>query len=226
MSRQEPYYTLVASLPRLPYFDAERLPISEPRLMERLRMLTPQDSLVVERLVAFWELRRHPSGRTDAEMLERYDRMMEVTSHPFLRELVYFSVDVRTIMVALRRRYRGMPAPTPGEPWGAGRWVAYIEKHWDDVDFALDGIHPWIPQARAYLEQGNSLSLERFLTEQLWRHVDRVFQSDDFGFGSVLAYLFQWSLLQQWLSYDAKGAKGRFEDLVSEVMDEHQQLFN
>ena len=227
MSRQESYYTLVASLPWLPHFDrAERLPISEKRLTERMQMLTPRDVEVVERLIAFWEWRRHPSERTDAEMVERYHRMMEVITHPILRDLVAFSIEQRTIMVALRRRHLGMPVPSPGEPWGVGQWVSYIEKHWDDADLKLGKIHPWIPQARAYLEEGDSFALERFLMNQLWDHVDRSIQGHDFGFGSVLAYLFKWRLLQQWLSHDVEAAKARFEDLVSEVMNEHQQLFN
>jgi hypothetical protein len=227
MSRQESYYTLIASLPWLPHFErAERLPISEKRLTEKLQMLSPRDTIVVERLIAFWEWRRHPTERTDAEMVERYHQMMEVITHPILRDLVSFTIDLRTIMVALRCRHRGKPAPSPGDPWGVGQWVSYIEKHWDDADFKLGNMHPWIDQARTYLEQGDSLALERFLTEQLWTHVDRSIQSYDFGFGSVLAYLFKWRLLQQWLSYDVEAAKARFEDLVSEVMNEHQQLFN
>ncbi|MCP4396937.1 MAG: hypothetical protein GY801_06515 [bacterium] len=227
MSRQESYYTLVASLPWLPPFErAERLPISEKRLTERMQMLTPQDAVVIARLIAFWEWRRHPTERTDAEMVERYQKMMEVITHPILRELVSFSIDQRTIMVALRRRHRGMPAPNPGDPWGVGRWVSYIEKHWDDADLKLGKIHPWIPQARAYLEQGDSLALERFLMNQLWNRIDRSIQGHDFRFGSVLAYLFKWRLLQQWLSHDVEAAKVQFEGLVSEVMNEHQQLFN
>ena len=39
------YYTLVASLPALPRLEqAERLPINETRLVERLRMLHPEDA--------------------------------------------------------------------------------------------------------------------------------------------------------------------------------------
>ena len=72
----------------------------------------------------------------------------------------------------------------------------------------------------------DTLALERFLLKQLWNHVDRVIQTNDFGIESVLAYLFKWGLLKQWLSHDAKAAKARFDDLVSEVMNEHQQLFN
>lgn len=227
MSRQHSYYTLIASLPWLPRFDqTESLPISEKRLTERLRMLQAEDALVVERGMAFLAWRQHPTERRDREMIERYQKMMAVIKHHTLRELVAFASDLRTIMAALRHRQRGMPAPTPGEPWGVGQWVRYIERHWDVPDFKLSTMHPWIPQARTYLEQEETLTLERFLMNQRWDHVDRSIQGNDFGFESVLAYLFKWSILKQWLSHDTEAAKARFEDLVSEVMHEHQQLFN
>ncbi len=225
MSRQNRYYTLLASLPWLPGFDqAERLPISEKQLKERLTMLEPEDERVVRRGMAFLEWRQHPTERTDSEMMERYQKMMEVIQHPALKALVSFEIDQRTIMVALRRRQRGMSAPGPH--WGVGCWVRYIEQHWDAPDFQFGKIHSWIPQAKTYLEQGETLALERFLMNQLWNHIDRTIPGNDFGFESVLAYLFKWRLLQQWLSYNAEAAKARFEDLVSEVMNEHQQLFN
>ncbi len=226
MSRQHVYYTLITSLPWLPRFDrAERLPISEKRLRERLTMLQSDDAQVVRRGLAFWEWRNHPTERTDQEMIDRYHKMMDVITHPTLKGFVSFFIDVRTIMVALRRRSRGMP-PQSREPWGVGQWVRYIEQHWDEPDFKLKTVHPWIPQARAYLEQGETFALERYLLNQLWEYIDRTISGNDFGFESVLAYLFKWRLLQQWLSYDTEAAKARFEDLVSEVMHEHQQLFN
>jgi hypothetical protein len=159
-------------------------------------------------------------------MIERYRKLNDVIRHPILQELIGFTIDQRTIMVALRRRHRGLPSPSPTDVWGVGQWVKYIEQHWDDPDFRLGNMYPWIPQARAYLEQGQTFALERFLMQQLWTHIDRLVPGNNFGFESVLAYLFKWRLLQQWLSYDVEAAKARFEDLVSEVLHEHQQLFN
>ncbi len=46
------YYTLVASLPALPYFEkAQRLPINEVRLWQRMGMLEPDDHLIVQKLI-------------------------------------------------------------------------------------------------------------------------------------------------------------------------------
>jgi len=227
MSRQHVYYTLIAGLPWLPRFDrAESLPISEERLGERLKMLHPDDRQVVRRGMAFWEWRQHPRERTDVEMLEHYGKLNAVIRHPVLKDMVDFAVDLRTILVALRRRHRGLSSPDANAAWGVGQWVGYIERHWDDADFGLGRMHPWIPQAGAYLEQGETLALERFLMEQLWTHIERAVPGNNFGFECVLAYLVKWRLLQQWLSYDVEAATTRFDSLVSEVMHEHQQLFN
>jgi hypothetical protein len=226
MSGQHVYYTLITSLPWLPRFDrAEHLPISQERLNERLRMLEPDDARVVRRGLAFWEWREHPTERTDAEMVERYHRLIEVSEHPVLKQLIDYAVDQRTIVVALRRRQRDLPAPQAGEPWGVGRWVHAIERHWDDGDFRLGQIYPWIAQAKAYLEQGATFELERYLMEQLWTYIERAIPGNNFGFEFVLAYLFKWRLVQQWLSYNVEAASARFDGLLSEVMHEHQQLF-
>jgi hypothetical protein len=227
MGRRHYYYTLIASLPWLPRFDqAERLPITRERLQERLKMLEPDDAEVVERAAAFLAWQRHPAERTDHDVIVKYHRMMEVITHPTLSILVEEVVDQRTIMVALRRRHRGLPAPAASDPWAVGRWTGSIERNWDVPDFKLSIFYPWLPQAKAYLESGEALALEKFLMDLAWDRIDRLAQESDFGFESVLAYLFKWDMLQRWLSYNAEAAQARFEELVLEVTDEYEQLFN
>ena len=224
---QHAYYTLIASLPYLPRFDqSERLPISAKRLAERLQMLSSEDAAVVKRGIEFLAWRQHPTERTDREMVARYQHMMELVTHPALKKLMAFIIDQRTIVVALRRRQLGLPVPVAGEPWGVGQWVGYIEQHWDDETFQLGRIHRWIPQAKTYLEQGETLRLERLQLNLIWDHVDRSTQDNGFGFESVLAYLFKWNIVREWLCHNPAAAQARFADLVAEVLHEHQQLFN
>lgn len=65
------YYTIIASLPHLPRFDkAERLPISRERLIQRLKMLEPEDFKLAENVAEFIAWRRQPVGRTDTEVHE------------------------------------------------------------------------------------------------------------------------------------------------------------
>jgi len=217
----QPYYTLLASLPPLPRFDrVERLPITRERLRRRYDMLTPEDTAVFEHAATFLAWQRQTASRTDEEMIASFKKMEAQIAHPALQSFFEFPIDQRTIMSALRRRHRGFPAPSPGEPWGVGRYVRHIENNWDDPYFKLSAVYPWIVQARTHLEAGETLALERLLNNVLWDHVDRSVQPYDFGFQAVLAYSIKWDILNQWLSYNVEEAKTRFEELVAEVTDE------
>jgi hypothetical protein len=149
-----------------------------------------------------------------------------VIDDPVVLTVIELAVDQRMIIVALRRRHRGLPAPTPGEPWGVGRWVHHIERNWDEPDFKLKGEYPWISQARAHLEAGETLALDRLLIELLWDCMDRFLEKDMFSFEALLAYLFKWGLINQWLSYNREAAKARFEQLVLEVSGADNNLFD
>jgi hypothetical protein len=221
------YYTLISSLPPLPRFDqAERLPITRERLQERGGMLEPEDAELLERAAAFLAWQRQPAARTDQNMVADFQRMADLIDHPTIWALFEFPINQRTVMAALRRRHRGLPAPAAGEPWGVGPLVRHVEKNWDDSNFKLGAMYPWISQAREYLQAGEAVALERLLKNLLWDRVDRSIQPYDFGFEAVLAYLLKWDIVQQWLSYDVEAAKARFEELVVEVTSEAERFLD
>jgi len=221
------YFTLLASLPPLPRFDhTERLPITRERLVQRLRMLSPADAELFERAAEFLAWRRQSATRTDQEMIANFKKMEGHMALPTLRSIFYFPIDQRTVMAALRRRFRGLPAPAAGEPWGVGRYVNHIERNWDHPHFKLGAVYPWIPPARTHLEAGETLALERLLKNALWDHVDRSVPPYEFGFSAVLIYIIKWDILNLWLSYNIEDAKVRFEELVKEATDEQPKIFD
>ena len=55
---------------------------------------------------------------------------------------------------------------------------------------------------------------------------DRQFPDKPFGIEALVAYFFKWGILQQWLTYDKDRAQERFEELVAEVTDEWEGLFD
>ena len=223
----QPYYTLVASLPPLPRFDqTDRLPITRERLAQRLSMLTPDDAQLYERAAEFLAWQRQSATRSDEEMIANFNKMEEHMAVPTLKSIFDFPIDQRTIMAGLRRRFRGLPAPAAGEPWGVGRYVNHIERNWDHPHFKLSAVYPWIPQARSHLEAGETLALERLLQNTLWDHGDRSVPAYDFGFSAVIVYVFKWDILNLWLSYDIEEAKIRFDELVTEVTDEQPKIFD
>ena len=221
------YYTLLASLPPLPRFDrAERLPINRERLYERLKMLKPADAVIVERAAAFLAYRYQPAARTDQEMVSAYYRLMEVVEQPDVRALFEFSINVRTIMAALRCRHQGLPLSAAGRLWGVGPYVPHLERNWEAPDFKLASVFPWIPQARAYLADGDALALRRLLFGLIWDYYDRAAQDKHFRFEAVIAYLHKWDLVNRWLAHNVEEAQVRFEELVLEVTHEHARIFS
>jgi hypothetical protein len=227
MPRSREYFDLLASLPALPYFEAAgRNPINRQRLDDRLRFLEPEDQAIVRDASEFLEWSRQPAERTDEEVVRIAGRFIESTESPALRQFVEYRMNQRTVMAALRRKHRRMDPPLIGERWGVGEWTATIRRNWDHPDLKLGSVFNWIPQARTLMESGDALGLQRLLFREEWRWVDSLGYGSSFQFEAVFAYLFQWDILDHWLSYDAPAAAKRFEELVVEVTGEHYRLFD
>jgi hypothetical protein len=224
---REPYYTLLAGLPPLPRFEgAGRLPISRERLQQRLRMLIPGDARFLERATPFLTWRKDIPNLTDREMAIRFKKLVETVSGSHLNTLIDFSVDQRTIMVALRRRHRGFDPPNTEELWGYGRYVRHIERNWERPHFKLAAVYPWVPQVKRHLEAGEVLALDRLLKNVLWDHLDRTVPPYDFGLPAVISYRMKWDMLAQWLTHNAEKARERFEVLVKEITHGQPKLFH
>jgi len=215
----------VASLPRLPHFEqADHLPITRRRLEQRLTILEPEDLAQLRAAEALTSWQRHPIAFTTEDMVALYRRVVEQTKHPGLREFIELRMDQRTAIVALRRKALGLSAPGAGELWGVGRWVRRIETNWDDADLTLGTVYPWMAEAREHVGSGNALALERLMMNVVWRRLARSADERPFGFEQVFAFVFQWDILNRWLSHDAEVATERFQNLLSEVTSEHEQF--
>lgn len=219
------YYTLVASLPHLPRFDkADRLPITRERLIERLKMLDPEDYKLAVMVADFIVWRRQPLGRTNADILSIYNQgITQIFESKVLKPLFELPVNQKTIMAALRRRKKGLPRPNSKEAWGVGPLVPGIEHNWDKPYFKLHSTYPWIVQAQTYLHEGELLKLEYLLADLTWNKLEFMLYKNYFGFEVVVAYLLKWDIMQQWLSYNAEEAKARFDELVLETINEYEK---
>lgn len=225
MSQNE-YYDLIASLPHLRDFArAERVPVSRERLRDRLSMLMHDDRATIEHVAAFIPWQRHPIERTDDEMIADYRHLQMLITDERVMEVVNTRIDVRTIMAALRRRERGQPAPRRGVQWGMGRWVRHVEENWDDPDFKLNAVYPWISQAREFLAAAEPVPLEKLLMNVVWSRLDVLTGASNFEFEVVVTYLLKWDILNRWVGYDDDEARIRFEELMTEVMHGTERLF-
>lgn len=222
MTSRTHYEALVASLPYLPRFDRTgRLPINAERLQGRLRMLSEADAALLAQAVRVIEAAPEPTPTLAAAsaLLEDWQELLEHSHEPALRALLRFHADVRTVLSALRRRRLGLP-PFPLPYWPAAPWMRHVVLHWDDPEFKLAPVFPWIGEARGLLQSGNGLALERLLGELEWRLLDSLGEPRPFSFAAVLAYRFKWGLLQRWLAYDEAKGQDRFEHLIAEVRGE------
>ena len=223
---QRSYFTLLASLPQVPYFEqAERLPINPERLQDRLGLLEVDDAGTADQAADLLAWERQPPERTDAEVVANYRRFRDRASSRLLQDMVEFRLARRTILAALRRKNLGLPAPVADEPWGSGEWRAVIVRNWDTAGFGLEPRFPWISDARKLIANRQGLALERLLIEGEWRWLDQRGVDDDFSFDAVLVYLFRWNIVARWLSQDRPAAKRRFKNLALEVTGEHEHLF-
>ncbi len=219
------YYALVASLPRLVHFEqAEYVPVTRKQLESRLRALAPDHLHQIHAASALLRWRNQPANRTAKDLAAHYGRVMAIVTEPALHEFVELVVGQRTAVAALRMRRRG-ETPQPGDTWGAGRWTRNIQAHWDDEDLGMGAVFPWLGQARQLVAAQDALGIERLLSEVAWSKLTEIEGRTAFGFERIIGFVFKWELVTRWLGFNAESAKTRFQELLAEVIRDHQQIF-
>lgn len=216
----------MSSLPFLgKLFELKQPPISQLKLESRLKLLKARDKLLLNRIASLIAWPQQPLDRTDAQFVIEAKRFFEEVHSPTLREIVTHALNVRTIMVALRRRRRGENEAPIGQPWGFGRWVGYIERHWREPDFHLQGMFPWALEANRLLNDNDSVALERLLFGIHWKVLDRVGAGHYFDFEAVVIYLIRWSMVDHWCRYSGSAAFERFRKLVESGIEKFTDMY-
>jgi hypothetical protein len=219
------YYALVASLPRLPHFDqAEWVPITLEELDSRLGALTPDHRTQLNAATSLIRWQRQPGERTTTDIIDQYRSAMQVIDFKPLLDFVNMRMGQRSVVVALRMKQLGR-TPEVDKPWGVGPLTARIQIHWDQPDLGLGAVFPWIDQAQALLAKPDAIALERLLMDAAWQRLTAIEALAPFGFERVIAFVFKWYMVKRRLSYDADASKDRFQELISEVTRDHQNIF-
>ena len=220
------YITLMSSLPPLgKLFEVKQTPISRLKLENRLKLLEEKDELLLNRISSLIAWSQQAIEQTDAEFVAEANRFLAEVRNPTLKEIVAYRLSVRTIMVALRRRHRGENEPPVGKSWGVGPWVSYIERHWNEPGFRLEGMFPWVTEANRLLNANDSVALERLQFEVNWKMLDRVSAGHYFDLEAVIIYLNRWSLVDRWCRYNGEAAVERFRKLVDSGMEKFTDVF-
>jgi hypothetical protein len=215
------YYTLVASLPPLPqHFDVERAPITRPRLLERLKMLEPDDMAAVELWIDFVQWDQQVLDRKDEEFAAKYESIKGQLHNATLREMFEVRMDTRTIIAAVRRRRAGLAAPTI-----IGQWVEQIRRNYDHPEFNMQARYDWIGKFADCLESGDALQAQWVLFDNNYRMWTRMAEQYTFSFEAVLLYLARWEIIDRWTSRDPEAGRQRYETMITETLGEYAHLF-
>jgi hypothetical protein len=217
------YHMLIASLPALPpHFDVERLPISFERLQGRLRMLEPEDAEELERMLAVLRWGLQFEEPNDTAVVQRYDALMHDITHPLVRDILEYGMDVRMIAVALRCRRRGLALPAVG----IGQWFEHIRLNFHQPDFKLGQVFPWIPEAERLLAQGDLLTLYRqYVLGATWTYLKKRAEDYYFSFEAVVLYIARWDIIRHWQQLQAERGRAIFETLVTEALGAYANIY-
>ena len=222
--RSNSYYMLVCSLAVLPTrFDVGRLPMTLERLQARMRMLEPEDAQEVNRMldVLRWSLQF--AEARDTAVAKRYGELMQGITNPLVHEVLAAGMNMRMIMVALRRRRHGLGPP----PVGFGRWFEHIRRHFNQPDFGLGHVFPWLLPFDQLLEHEDVLTLYRRMLAETWAYVrKRTRDYDCFSFEAVVLYIVRWDIIRHWQQLQAERGRTIFEALVTEAMGEYAKLYS
>jgi len=215
---------LVSSLPALPpHFEVDRLPITFERLQKRLHLLEPEDAETMNRMLDILAWSRQVVEATDAAVVKRYSDLMREVANPLVREVLGVGIDVRMIVAALRRRRHGLGAPVAG----LGDWFGHIRRHFNQPDFGLGHVFPWLLPFDQLLEHEDVLTLYRRMLAETWAYVRRRTQDYDcFSFEAVVLYIARWDIIRHWKQLQAECGRAVFEALVTEAMGEYAKLYS
>jgi hypothetical protein len=221
MSASHRYAMLITSLPyHGALFGARQAPLSRIRLRQRQRLLEEQDRACLRTVANLLEWSRQGMECSDAAFVALAKAELPKLDNAFARELVIWRLELRTVVAALRRRHQGQAAPAGRDGWGYGRWLGHIRRHWNEPQFRLERVYPWLAQARTLLESGDALALERLLLNAVWEHLDRVSEGHYFDFEAVLIYSMRWDLVARWTAYRGEAAVTRFDEMVQDGLQD------
>ncbi len=218
------YVSLMSSLPyHGDLFGAKQTPLSRFQLDKRLRWLAPEHAETLARIEDVLRWRRLELGMSDEAFLDNAAELVKSLEDSLLGEVVQTRLEARTLIAALRMRRAGQGAPSPRRRWGYGRWVNVIARHWNDVDFGISRVYPWVAEASRKLEEGDALGVDRLFMGYAWDELGRLGAGHYFDFEAVAIYVLRWDLVDRWTHYDEDDARERILVLADECMGEYRQ---
>ncbi|MEW6218013.1 MAG: hypothetical protein AB1634_00580 [Thermodesulfobacteriota bacterium] len=211
-------YALLASLPAMPVdWRQEHLPVSEPRLEERLGLLPPASA---ELAITLGRLARDEAQGDDLAWLAALDDLTQRLAPGLGRQLALLIVDHRLLVAGVRRQNRGQEPPPAAGTWG--RWLAM---HWQEPGFGLGLRFPWLLELTALLQAGATGAAQELACQVLWQELDRLRPAHPFHLEAVLLYVVRWQVVAAWAGRDTAAGGERLAELVEATLGEYVHLF-
>ncbi|MFA5984038.1 MAG: DUF2764 family protein [Methylococcaceae bacterium] len=216
LSQRYKYTMLLSSLPVQPLqlFSASQTSISRLQLDQRLALLDVQDSEDLKRIeeLLHWS---QIKNATDEFIVKKSLEVVAAINNPFLKKILTWRLEFRTLLAALRMRQAGVKQPARHGFHGIGRWLEHIEQNWQKNDFGLGLQVPWIVPAEQLLSQNKTYELEKLLLATIWQYYARECNSHYFDFPAVVIYVLRWDISYRWTLYHTEKATQRFDELVN-----------
>lgn len=215
------FYTLLASLPAMPAdYRQPHVPISRPRLENRLSMLDDESLAFVDRLFSLLAFDTSAAEQCDPKRQALYTRIVQAMPDQAIQELVDLLIDATDIAAALRARLQKKEPPAM-----LGRYSDHIKRHWRHPQFNLGLRFSWINTVGQLLKNERVVQAETVLYQALWQQLRRHGGRHHFSLPALITYLIQWHLIGRWSMREEKAGTKRFTSLLDEAMNGYDTLF-
>ncbi|MAD44467.1 MAG: hypothetical protein CMI02_04350 [Oceanospirillaceae bacterium] len=218
MAEQDPYLTLLCSLPGFDALFAHRIPpLSRLRLDQRLLLLTDDDRSQLDAVEQILNWSRWPSGSDNAQALQQIHALLNSLNEPRVKQLTEDILDLHAVQHALHLRHtdKDYSRQPPATDWCISRFRSRLEQHWQDEDLGLGHYFLWLADAAEALKKQQLLAAEKIFFTSIWQHLLRQQPEDAFSFFAVVVYVLKWTLADRWSRTDGQQARQRFQQLLA-----------
>lgn len=220
IGRRYEYAMLLSSLPvhSPQLFDVRQTPVSRIQLDKRLALLTRHDAEDLTRIedLLHWSQLNNAS---DEFIVNKSLEILAAIQDPFLKKIIVWRLEFRTVLSALRLRHAGLEQPGKSSFYGMGQWLWLIRKNWEKPDFGLSAQLPWVARAEQLLAQDKTYELEKHLLSTVWEYYAREGNNHYFDFPAVVIYVLRWEISHRWTLYHAEQALKRFDAIVDRSIE-------
>jgi hypothetical protein len=200
-------------------FKIQETPISRLQLEKRLKLL-PVDkytlAFTVESLI--WTSWFMPQ-QSVTDLRNVFQSVID-TQSIFLRDTLMWFFDLRSILAALRmRNEKKEPPENPQECW-ITRWNHKLLKNWNELDFGLKSIYPWLPKVAADIAKKDTAAVEQFLLSYIWKYLSILETGHYFDFEAIIIYLLRWNIIHYWSQFNKINALNQLNELSNLLLNE------